>query len=105
MSKNLNMALLLDFYGEMLTEKQRELLSFYYDEDLSLSEISELVGTSRQGVMDIIHRGEAQLNDMESKLGFLKIINKNKELTENISKLADRYGGEFRREIYSLLEK
>ena len=69
MPKNLEYSVLLDCYGELLTEKQRETLDYYYNEDLSLSEISEIVGTSRQGVMDIIKRSEQQLNAFEQKLG------------------------------------
>lgn len=103
MPKNLNISNLLDIYGAMLTEKQRELLSLYYNEDLSLSEISELVGTSRQGVMDIIHRGEGQLTDMENKLGFLKVYRENDALKEKLISLADSYGGEVQNKIYALL--
>ena len=68
MPKNLEYSILLDCYGELLTEKQRETLDYYYNEDLSLSEISEIVGISRQGVMDIIKRSEQQLNAFEQKL-------------------------------------
>ena len=52
MAKNLEIPFLLDFYGEMLTEKQRNCLAYYYEEDLSLSEIAENEGISRQGVRD-----------------------------------------------------
>ena len=75
MLKDLKYSRLLDFYAPMLTEKQREILSFYYNDDLSLSEISEIIGISRQGVMDIIRRGEAQLNNFDSKLNLSSIYN------------------------------
>ena len=68
MPKNLEISLLLDFYGEMLTQKQRNFLMYYYDEDLSLSEIAENEGITRQGVRDAVKRAEAQLIEMESKL-------------------------------------
>ena len=68
MPKNLEYSILLDYYGNLLTEKQRETLEYYYNDDLSLSEISEIVSTSRQGVMDIIKRSEQQLNTFEDKL-------------------------------------
>ena len=68
MLKNLKYAELLDHYSTMLTDRQREMLTYYYNEDLSLSEISELAGASRQGVMDLLRRAEAQLDLMESKL-------------------------------------
>ena len=57
--KDLNIALLFDFYGEMLTEKQKDVIDLYYNEDLSLAEIAEHEGISRQGVRDNIKRGEA----------------------------------------------
>ena len=68
-AKNLEVAYLLDFYGEMLTSKQRDFIDLYYNEDLSLSEIAENEGITRQGVRDAIKRAEVQLFDMESKLG------------------------------------
>ena len=69
MAKNLEVSYLLDFYGEVLTQKQHDFLIYYYDEDLSLSEIAENEGITRQGVRDAIKRAEAQLFDMENKLG------------------------------------
>jgi predicted DNA-binding protein YlxM (UPF0122 family) len=68
-AKNLDITVLLDFYGEMLTDKQREALEFYYNEDLSLAEIAEHSGITRQGVRDAIKRAENQLLEYESKLG------------------------------------
>ena len=54
MAKNLEVSFLLDFYGEMLTEKQREAVELYYFEDLSLAEIADNQGISRQGVRDAL---------------------------------------------------
>lgn len=71
MAKNLEIAVLLDFYGEMLTEKQRSFLEYYYNDDLSLSEIAENEGITRQGVRDAIKRAEGQLFDMENRLGIV----------------------------------
>ena len=59
--KPLEMSLLFDFYGETLTEKQRELFDLYYNEDLSLAEIAEHAGITRQGVRDSIKRAEHAL--------------------------------------------
>lgn len=56
MAKNLEVSFLLDFYGEMLTAKQREAVELYYFEDLSLAEIADNQGISRQGVRDAIKR-------------------------------------------------
>ncbi len=69
--KPLEMSLLFDFYGETLTEKQRELFDLYYNEDLSLSEIAEHAGITRQGVRDSIKRAEHALGEMEDKLGLV----------------------------------
>ena len=74
--KNLDISVLLDFYGDMLTEKQREVIGFYYNEDLSLSEIGEFEGITRQGVRDSIKRGEAVLLEMEERLGLAKRFRK-----------------------------
>ncbi len=72
MAKNMEMALLFDFYGDMLTEKQRDMVGLYYDDDLSLSEIAENAGITRQGVRDAIKRAEAQLLEMEERLGLAR---------------------------------
>ena len=67
--KNLNLCVLYDFYGNMLTDKQREVFEMYYSEDLSLAEIAQQEGISRQGVHDTILRTEAILKDMEAATG------------------------------------
>ncbi len=89
MAKNLNISVLLDFYAPMLTDKQREVVEFYYNEDLSLSEIAEHSNISRQGVRDSIKRGEDSLNDLESKLHFAERIVKLSEQLDEIRKLAE----------------
>ncbi len=66
--KNLLIPCLLDIYGELLTERKRELLDYYYEEDYSLSEISELTGISRQGVRDSLRKSAAELLEFEEKL-------------------------------------
>ncbi|MCL2857006.1 MAG: YlxM family DNA-binding protein [Oscillospiraceae bacterium] len=68
-TKNLEISILLDYYGGMLTEKQREVVEWYYNDDLSLAEIAEHTGITRQGVRDSIKRAEAQLIDCESRMG------------------------------------
>ena len=69
MAKDLNMSLLLDFYGEVLTEPQREAMDLFYNGDLSLSEIAEITGITRQGVRDRIVKGEQAVAQLEEKLG------------------------------------
>ena len=68
MAKNFSVALLLDFYGDLLTEKQRDFLEYYYNEDLSLAEIAINEGITRQGVRDAIKRAEHTLFEMEDRL-------------------------------------
>ena len=65
--KNLAYSVLLDFYGPVLTDKQRVILTEYYDEDLSLAEIAENLGITRQGVRDAIKHGEAALDELEQR--------------------------------------
>ncbi|MDD5952508.1 MAG: sigma factor-like helix-turn-helix DNA-binding protein [Oscillospiraceae bacterium] len=72
MAKNLESSFLLDFYGSLLGEKQRRLFAQYYDDDLSLSEIADLEGMTRQGVRDAVKRAEHQLGEMEAKLGLAR---------------------------------
>lgn len=86
MAKNLKIAYLLDFYGEMLTEKQRDFIDLYYNEDLSLSEIAENEGITRQGVRDSIKRAEVQLFEMEEKLG---LADKFDDLKKNLDEIKD----------------
>lgn len=72
MDKNVEIALLLDFYGNMLTERQREIMNLYYEDNLSLSEIADELKISKQGVSDSIKRSEKVLYDTESKLQLMK---------------------------------
>ncbi len=69
MDKKLTISLLLDFYGQVLSEKQFQIMDYYYNDDLSLREISEILGITRQGVHDTIKRSEAFLEELEQSLG------------------------------------
>ena len=66
------MTMLFDFYGETLTERQKEFFDLYYNEDLSLGEIAENYGISRQGVRDVIVRAEASMQEIEDKTGLIR---------------------------------
>lgn len=70
--KSIEMVLLFDFYGNMLTDKQREFFDLYYNHDLSLAEIAENEGITRQGVRDAIVRARNILVEFEEKLGLYK---------------------------------
>ncbi len=65
------MTMLFDFYGELLTPRQKEFFDLYYNEDLSLTEIAENYGISRQGVRDVIVRAEAVMTDVEDRTGII----------------------------------
>ncbi len=84
MAKNLDVVLLCDYYGEMLTENQRKFIDYYYNDDLSLSEIAQNEGITRQGVRDAVKRAETQLFDMEKKLGFAERSRKIEEALNGI---------------------
>lgn len=72
MENIVRVALLLDFYGNLLTDRQRQLLRLHYEDDLSLGEISEQIGVTRAAVHDSVRRGMALLEEYESKLGLIK---------------------------------
>ncbi len=72
MDKKVEISWLLDFYGKLLTDKQRKVMNMYFNEDASLSEIASGMGVSRQAVHDIISRGETLLYEYEDKLGLLE---------------------------------
>lgn len=81
MEKKVEVSMLLQIYGELLTEKQYRVIDYYYNEDLSLSEIAENEEITRQGVRDIIKKGEKKLFEYEEKLLFMKkTINQEKQI-------------------------
>lgn len=86
--KNLRVSVLLDYYAPMLTDKQKDVIDLYYNEDLSLSEIAEHESITRQGVRDSIKRGEQTLFDMEEKFHLAERSEKFSELTERITAIA-----------------
>lgn len=93
MSKNIENAILLDTYGSMLTEKQYDTLSLYYDEDLSLSEIAENMGITRQGVHKCIRTAEEYLAQLEETLGFAQKYRNVCDLCGKLTALTDENVG------------
>lgn len=85
------MCMLFDFYGDMLTEKQKQIFDLYYNEDLSLAEIAEITGITRQGVRDSVVRSEAALRTMEEKTGLISRFHKTNETLSQIHTLIDEF--------------
>lgn len=77
-------SLLYDFYGALLTERQRNVMELYHEENLSLAEIADEFGISRQGVHDALHKAEKSLEAYEQKLG---LVGKFSETSDAISKI------------------
>ncbi len=119
-SQAYRMTMLYDFYGEVLTERQKEFYDLYYNEDLSLGEIAENYSITRQGVRDVIVRAEKILTDLEDKTGLIRrfhtmrsqLLELQKD-AEKLSALSDRYEDEeldslarrMREEIETLLKE
>ena len=82
--KNLNIGFLLDFYGDLLPERKHSVMDMYYNEDLSLAEIANELGISRQGVRDIIKKSEEELFFYEDKL---KLATRLKNIEASASEL------------------
>ncbi|MGN1195722.1 MAG: YlxM family DNA-binding protein, partial [Acutalibacteraceae bacterium] len=87
MAKNLDVIMLFDIYGEMLTQKQQDFIGYYYNDDLSLAEIAENEGITRQGVRDAIKRAEAQLVEFEEHLGLKRRFDDMKKGLDEIEQL------------------
>ncbi len=107
--KDLEIGLLLDFYGELLSASRRQAAELYYNEDLSLSEIAEDAGITRQGVRDSIAKAKAQLTEYEDKLGlaakFRFIENTLEDIIPRLEALRSVTDEKSRRELDDVIEK
>ncbi len=90
MDKVYETSLLLDFYGQLLTDRQYEILDLHYNNDYTLTEIAEQLNISRQGVYDNEKRGRAILNEYENKLGLLNKFSMQKQKAEQVLNTLDR---------------
>lgn len=89
-SQTYRMTMLYDFYGEVLTPRQKEFFDLYYNEDLSLGEIAENYNVTRQGVRDVIVRAEAALTELEDKTHLIRRFREQQEQLRELNALADR---------------
>ena len=83
-------ALLFDFYGALLTNKQQEAVQLFYESDFSLSEIAQEFQISRQAVHDLLQRSEALLQEYENSLGLVKRFHEKSQIQEELAALATR---------------
>lgn len=106
MDKKVEVSMLLQIYEKLLTEKQYRVIDYYYNEDLSLSEIAENEEITRQGVRDIIKKGEKKLFEYEEKLGFMKrTLNQEKKIEKALSELTKIQKDSSDKQISSVLEE
>lgn len=103
--KNLKVALLLDYYAPLLTEKQRDVIDLYYNEDLSLAEIAEHENITRQGVRDSIKRGEQTLFELEDALGLTEISARLLKIAGRLEAAAENTDKDTAAEIISAAEE
>ena len=82
--KDLEIGFLLDFYGDVLSERKRTVLDYYFNDDLSLAEIALEIGISRQGVRDLIKKAEDELRFYEEKLGLAARFRRTQECAERL---------------------
>ena len=104
--KDLKIGFLMDFYGEVLSERKRTVLDYYYNDDLSLAEIAEEIGISRQGVRELIKKAEEELRFYEDKLGLAVRFRNTQASAERLLALLEstEASGEIRRAAQDLAE-
>jgi predicted DNA-binding protein YlxM (UPF0122 family) len=101
MAKDLNVTILLDVYGQLLTEKQRNAIDMYYNEDLSLSEIADVIEISRQGVRESIKH----LTNYEEKLGIVERFHNISSKLEKLNALLENTDFDGKDEFYGLIDE
>lgn len=108
--KNLSISLLLDFYGDILSERQNEMLNMYFNEDCSLSEVAESFSISRQGVRSVLKKCENTLLEMENKLGlaarFIKMRDESSKIALELESINSTINNEdISSKIHNLIAK
>lgn len=102
--KIVKISILYDYYGELLNDKQSSIIELYYNQDLSLSEISEIIGISRQGIYDVLKRAENKLYKYESKLKLVEKFSKYSKASEKILEYTSKVNADNYKEIISDIE-
>lgn len=87
------MSILYDYYGKLLTEKQNKIFRLYHDDNLSLSEIGQELGVSKQGVHDALKKAEAALTEFENKLGLINTSINNEKTVSKVVELLNSDSG------------
>ena len=106
MEKKVEISMLWQIYGKLLTEKQYEYIDYYYNNDLSLSEIAENDSITRQAVRDIIKKGERKLFEYEEKLLFMKkTINQEQKIQQVLWNLTKIQKDSSDKQVTSILEE
>ncbi|MGL4606740.1 MAG: putative DNA-binding protein [Eubacteriaceae bacterium] len=110
MEKKVKEQYLFDFYGELLTEKQKQILEYYYNDDYSLAEIAEVMSVTRQGIFDVIKRSKSMMEAYEEKLGliekFLNTQNLFSSIKKDLSELQSVLDSPvLQRQVESIIEK
>ena len=106
MEKKVEISMLWQIYGKLLTEKQYEYIDYYYNNDLSLSEIAENDNITRQAVRDIIKKGERKLFEFEEKLLFMKkTINQEQKIQQVLWNLTKIQKDSSDKQVTSILEE
>ena len=105
MDKKVEISMLWEIYGSLLTDKQNEYIDYYYNQDLSLSEIAENDNITRQAVRDIIKKGERKLFEYEEKLLFMKkTINQEQKIQQILFNLTKIQRDSSDKQVNSILE-
>ena len=105
MEKNVEISMLWEIYGKLLTNKQYEIIDNYYNDDLSLSEIAQNSEITRQAVRDILKKGEKKLFEYEEKLGIMRrMLNQEKRIEKALEELTKIQNDYSDKEIATVLE-
>ena len=105
MEKNIRISILCDIYGSLLTDKQKDVLDLYYNDNLSLSEISEEINITRQAVRDSIVKAEKKLYSFEENLGLMGKMKKQKEIIADLNEIQTEVNSSIKIKIDNIIQK